>query len=176
MTKVSRTAPILTVSVAAELAGMHPQTVRQYDRLGLVIAQRTRGGGRRYSLNDVDKLLRIQQLSQEEGINLAGIARIVELEREVERLEKHSAKLERQVEKLQILGNFLRTELERYTSREHRVFAASATGDVTMAQRLDQLRAALHEADLRAAATAEKLHNSGDLVLWRPRHITLFHR
>lgn len=172
MAKVSRTAPILTVSVAAELAGMHPQTVRQYDRLGLVVAQRTRGGGRRYSLKDVDKLLRIQQLSQEEGINLAGIARIVELEREVERLEKHSAKLERQVEKLQILGNFLRTELERYTSREHRVFAASATGDVTMAQRFDQLRAALHQADLRS----EQEENSGDLVVWRPRYVTLFRR
>ena len=50
-----REAPILTVSVAAELAGMHPQTVRQYDRLGLVPAKRTRGGGRRYSLSDVDK-------------------------------------------------------------------------------------------------------------------------
>lgn len=67
-----RDAPILTVSVAAELAGMHPQTVRQYDRLGLVPAKRTRGGGRRYSLSDVDKLLEIQELSQKEGINLAG--------------------------------------------------------------------------------------------------------
>lgn len=172
MAQVSRTAPILTVSVAAELAGMHPQTVRQYDRLGLVIAQRTRGGGRRYSLRDVDKLLRIQQLSQEEGINLAGIARIVELEREVENLQKRNTKLEQKIEKLQILGDFLRTELERYASREHRVFAASATGNVTMAQRLDQLRAALHEADLRA----EQTENSSDLVLWRPRHITLFRR
>lgn len=86
MAKVSKTAPILTVSVAAELAGMHAQTVRQYDRLGLVVAKRTRGGGRRYSLNDVDRLTEIQRLSQDEGINLAGISRIFELRDELEKL------------------------------------------------------------------------------------------
>ncbi|MDR6939686.1 heat shock protein transcriptional repressor HspR [Arcanobacterium hippocoleae] len=174
MAKVSRSAPILTVSVAAELARMHPQTVRQYDRLGLVVAQRTRGGGRRYSLNDVDKLLQIQALSQEEGINLAGIARIVELENEVEKLRLRNAKLQRKIEKMQLVGEFMRSELERFTSREHRVFAASATGDVTVAQRFHQLRAALHEADLREEALAAE--SAGGMVLWNPRNITIFQR
>ena len=70
---------VYVVSVAAELAGMHPQTLRQYDRLGLVSPARTRGRGRRYSHRDVERLRRIQTLSQE-GINLEGIRRILDLE------------------------------------------------------------------------------------------------
>ena len=70
---------VYVVSVAAELAGMHPQTLRQYDRLGLVSPARTRGRGRRYSHRDVERLRRIQSLSQE-GINLEGIRRILDLE------------------------------------------------------------------------------------------------
>lgn len=77
-------AAVFPVSVAAELTGMHPQTLRGYDRLGLVVPQRARGRGRRYSLRDVAKLRHIQHLSQEEGINLEGIRRILELEDEVE--------------------------------------------------------------------------------------------
>ena len=69
------------ISVAAELAGMHPQTLRQYDRLGLVIPARTKGRGRRYTKRDVQRLRDVQRMSQEEGINLAGIRRILELER-----------------------------------------------------------------------------------------------
>lgn len=95
MAKVSRTAPILSVTVAAELAGMHAQTVRQYDRMGLVVARRTRGGGRRYSLSDVDKLVEIQRLSQEEGVSLAGIAKIFELQERLEKSERARARLER---------------------------------------------------------------------------------
>lgn len=79
-------APVLVISMAAELAGMHPQTLRQYDRLGLVSPTRTRGRGRRYSLRDVATLREVQRLSQDEGVNLAGIKRILELEAEVERL------------------------------------------------------------------------------------------
>ncbi len=79
-------AQVFVISVAAELAGMHPQTLRQYDRLGLVSPRRTPGRGRRYSLRDIAKLREIQRLSHEEGINLAGIKRILELEEEVERL------------------------------------------------------------------------------------------
>ena len=74
--------PVFTVGRAAELANVHPQTLRQYDRLGLVVPQRTGGGARRYSLRDVFRLVQAQQLSQEEGINLAGIARILSLEEE----------------------------------------------------------------------------------------------
>lgn len=79
-------AAVFPVSVAAELTAMHPQTLRGYDRLGLVVPQRARGRGRRYSLRDVAKLRHIQHLSQEEGINLEGIRRILELEDEVEAL------------------------------------------------------------------------------------------
>ena len=71
--------PRHTISVAAEGAGMHPQTLRQYDRLGLVVPRRTRGRGRRYSDHDIDKLREVQSLSQEEGIKHAGIKRILEL-------------------------------------------------------------------------------------------------
>ena len=75
------------ISVAAELAGMHAQTLRTYDRLGLVSPQRSAGGGRRYSERDVEVLREIQRLSQDEGVNLAGIKRIIELVNEVEVLQ-----------------------------------------------------------------------------------------
>ncbi|MDR1152799.1 MAG: helix-turn-helix transcriptional regulator [Bifidobacteriaceae bacterium] len=75
-------APVYVISVAARLAAMHPQTLRQYDRLGLVVPGRARGRGRRYSLRDVAVLREIQRLSAEEGVNLAGIKRILELEAE----------------------------------------------------------------------------------------------
>ena len=73
-------AKILLISVAARMAGMHPQTLRQYDRLGLVCPERTPGGGRRYSVRDVAMLREIQRLSQDEGVNLAGVKRIIDLE------------------------------------------------------------------------------------------------
>ena len=75
------------ISVAAELAGMHAQTLRTYDRIGLVSPSRTSGGGRRYSEHDVDLLREVQRLSQDEGVNLAGIKRIIELTNQVEALQ-----------------------------------------------------------------------------------------
>jgi len=75
------------ISVAAELAGMHAQTLRTYDRLGLVSPDRSSGGGRRYSQHDVDLLREVQRLSQDEGVNLAGIKRIIELTNQVEALQ-----------------------------------------------------------------------------------------
>lgn len=75
------------ISVAAELTGMHAQTLRTYDRLGLVTPVRTSGGGRRYSSRDIALLRRVQQLSQEEGVNLAGIKTIIELTERIEVLE-----------------------------------------------------------------------------------------
>lgn len=75
------------ISVAAELAGMHAQTLRTYDRLGLVSPRRTSGGGRRYSQHDVELLREVQRLSQDEGVNLAGIKRIIELTNQVEALQ-----------------------------------------------------------------------------------------
>ncbi len=86
-------APVFVISVAAELSGMHPQTLRQYDRLGLVTPGRSGGGGRRYSSRDVDLLREVQRLSQEEGVNLAGIKRIIELENHVEALQARVAEL-----------------------------------------------------------------------------------
>jgi MerR family transcriptional regulator/heat shock protein HspR len=75
------------ISVAAELAGMHAQTLRTYDRLGLVSPERSAGGGRRYSERDVILLREIQRLSQREGVNLAGIKRIIELSNQVDALQ-----------------------------------------------------------------------------------------
>jgi MerR family transcriptional regulator/heat shock protein HspR len=86
-------APVFVISVAAELAGMHAQTLRQYDRLGLVSPGRTAGGGRRYSPRDVALLREVQRLSQEDGVNLAGIKRIIELESRVEALQSRVAEL-----------------------------------------------------------------------------------
>src|ERR1700712_327735 len=85
-------------SVPAELAGMHAQTLRQYDRLGLVSPGRTAGGGRRYSPRDVALLREVQRLSQEDGVNLAGIKRIIELESRVQALQSRVAELLEEVE------------------------------------------------------------------------------
>ena len=91
-------AKVLIISVAARLAGMHPQTLRQYDRLGLVQAGRAGGGGRRYSERDVALLREVQRLSQEDGVNLAGIKRIIELESRVEALQSRVAELLQELE------------------------------------------------------------------------------
>jgi MerR family transcriptional regulator/heat shock protein HspR len=88
------------ISVAAELAGMHAQTLRTYDRLGLVTPRRTTGGGRRYSQHDVDLLREVQRLSQDEGVNLAGIKRIIQLTNRVEALQSRVRELAEEVEQL----------------------------------------------------------------------------
>jgi MerR family transcriptional regulator/heat shock protein HspR len=87
-------AKVLIISVAARLAGMHPQTLRQYDRLGLVSPGRTPGGGRRYSERDVVVLREIQRLSQDDGVSLEGIRRIISLERLVVDLQRRIMDLE----------------------------------------------------------------------------------
>jgi len=86
-------AAVYVISIAAELAGMHPQTLRQYDRIGLVSPGRSAGRGRRYSLRDIAVLREVQRLSQEEGVNLAGIKRILELEAEVDVLRDEVSRL-----------------------------------------------------------------------------------
>ena len=87
-------AKVLVISVAARMAGMHPQTLRQYDRLGLVQPGRAAGGGRRYSVRDVALLREIQRLSQEDGVNLAGIKRIIDLDQLAQDLQRRVAELE----------------------------------------------------------------------------------
>ncbi|AWB82715.1 MerR family transcriptional regulator [Corynebacterium yudongzhengii] len=73
---------VYVISVAADLTGMHAQTLRTYDRIGLVVPQRTSGGGRRYTRRDLDLLREIQRLSQDDGVNLAGIKEIIRLNEE----------------------------------------------------------------------------------------------
>ncbi len=85
--------PMFVISIAAQLAGLHAQTLRSYDRLGLVSPGRTSGGGRRYSMRDVALLREVQRLSQEDGVNLAGIKRIIDLENQVDALRSRIADL-----------------------------------------------------------------------------------
>lgn len=91
---------VYVISVAAELAGMHAQTLRTYDRMGLVTPRRTRGGGRRYTRDDVELLRKIQRLSQEDGVNLAGIKAIIELGEENRRLKDSLRNLKAENESL----------------------------------------------------------------------------
>jgi MerR family transcriptional regulator, heat shock protein HspR len=109
--------PVFVISMAAELAGMHPQTLRQYDRLGLVSPGRTVGKSRRYSMRDVAKLREIAHLSGE-GVSLEGIRRVLELEDQVAGLRARVGELE----------TALADELLNRPGR--RVFAAGVEGDV----------------------------------------------
>lgn len=106
---------LFTISVAAQLAGMHPQTLRQYDRLGLVSPSRTKGRDRRYSAADVARLREVQRLSQDEGVNLAGIRQVLRLEEEVSRLRHQLAQMQYQKSS--------HTQLKR-------VFAADSRGHI----------------------------------------------
>ena len=94
--------PVYVISVAAQLAGLHPQTLRYYDSLGLVSPSRTRGQARRYSLRDVLALREVQRLSQEEGVNLSGIKRILELDGELRRHQQHLADVSAELTQLRI--------------------------------------------------------------------------
>src|SRR5881227_2971262 len=87
---------VYVISVAAELAGVHPQTLRIYERKGLVDPARTEGGSRRYSDADINQLRRIQELTNE-GLNLAGVKRVLELELAVEHMERELAELRSQM-------------------------------------------------------------------------------
>ena len=143
-------APVFVISVAAELAGMHAQTLRQYDRLGLVTPSRTRGGGRRYSARDVALLREVQRLSQEEGISLAGIARILELENSVAALRARVAELSREVERL-----------ETAVSGGSRVFSVGPGGEIFTSR--------LGERPRRRPGSGSGAGSASQaLVLWRP--------
>ena len=89
--------PVYMIGIAAELAGVHPQTLRIYERKQLVEPQRTRGNTRLYSQADIERLQLIQQLTQEEGINLAGVVRIIELEDERRRLKDEVEELREEI-------------------------------------------------------------------------------
>lgn len=141
-------APVFVISVAAELAGMHAQTLRQYDRLGLVVPKRTSGGGRRYSARDIEQLREVQKLSQDEGVSLAGIQRILQLENQVEALRA-------KVSELQTETRALTEALQQAAGHRSRVFAAGPSGDVVVVR-----RGSRPQGDRAPTSTA--------LVLWRP--------
>ena len=134
--------PVFVISVAAELAGMHAQTLRQYDRLGLVSPSRTRGGGRRYSASDIATLREVQRLSQEEGVSLAGIQHILELENQVSALRARVGELSQELERLR----------DSVGHPGSRVFAVGPGGDVIALR----------------AGQRPRPHRSQALVVWRP--------
>jgi MerR family transcriptional regulator/heat shock protein HspR len=101
---------VYMISVAAELAGMHPQTLRIYEARGLIMPKRSPKNTRLYSRDDVERLLRIQALTSEMGMNLAGVEKVFELEEEMERMRRRMRALERQAAKVQ---HELSAELER---------------------------------------------------------------
>ena len=145
---IDDTTPIFVISVAAQLAGMHPQTLRQYDRLGLVTPGRAPGRGRRYSARDVAVLREVQRLSQDEGVSLAGIKRILELEHQVDALRSRVAELA--------------AELDVIRGLSRRVFAAGPTGEVvTMLSGRRPSRP--------AAGRSGDVEGGGALVVWRPQ-------
>ena len=111
--------PVFAIAAAAELAGMHPQTLRQYDRIGLVVPGRTSGGSRRYSTRNIEQLREVAQLSAE-GMSLPAIARLLDLEDENRMLRRRVAQLEAAV------------RAERENRPGVRVFAAGSAGVVPM--------------------------------------------
>ncbi|MDQ6755256.1 MAG: helix-turn-helix transcriptional regulator [Actinomycetota bacterium] len=137
-------APIFVISVAAELAEMHPQTLRQYDRLGIVSPSRAPGRSRRYSQHDVDMLREVQRLSQE-GVSLEGIKRILELENQVSALRSRVAELTEDLAAATM-------EARRHAPEVARIFAAGLAGDVVSLARGKRPRA-----------------RSQAVVVWRPQ-------
>ena len=128
-------APVYVISVAAEMAGMHPQTLRQYDRLGLVTPTRTAGGGRRYSLRDIVTLRDVQRLSQDEGVNLAGIKRILELEDQVGALHRRLVEAMSELSELGsalAAGGYRRTYLPARAGDHHRLGATTPSTAVVV--------------------------------------------
>lgn len=138
--------PIFVISVAAELAEMHPQTLRQYDRLGIVKPSRAPGRARRYSQHDVDMLREVQRLSQE-GVSLEGIRRIMELENQVDALRVKVVELSEQLEAVT-------AEMQSRPPRPiSRVFAAGLAGG-----------------DIVALARGQRPRpRSQAVVIWRPQ-------
>ena len=116
--RIDHDAPVFVISVAAQLAGMHPQTLRTYDRIGLVQPRRTAKRGRRYSARNIAQLRLIQRLSQDEGINLEGIRRILAMQDEIDALRAQVSQLD------ELLA------LARAAASGNRVFTADPTGDV----------------------------------------------
>ncbi len=112
---------VFMISVAAELAEMHPQTLRMYEARGLIEPKRSPKGTRLYSQDDVDRLRRIQEMTTEWGMNLAGVERVLELEeklnrmrRKVETLEARAADLQKEIAELEEVKRSVKAEIVRY--------------------------------------------------------------
>ena len=108
---------VYIISVAAELAGVHPQTLRIYERKGLLRPARTAGNTRRYSERDIDRLRMIQRLTQEEGLNLAGVKMIVQMEDEIDHMRQRMETMDRE---LQRARRRMREEIERLRKESRR--------------------------------------------------------
>ena len=121
--------PVYVISVAAQLSGLHPQTLRTYDRMGLVSPGRTAGRGRRYSMRDIVMLREIQRLSQEEGINLSGIKHILELQRDNVMLREQLAKAHAALEEMANELESTRAVAARLAQQRRRGEAPSAASD-----------------------------------------------
>jgi MerR family transcriptional regulator/heat shock protein HspR len=115
---MTQDAGVYIISVAAELAGVHPQTLRTYERKGLLRPKRTSGGTRRYSERDVARVQLIQQLTQEEGVNLAGVLRILRLEDEVDRLRRRLERAQRELEEARAESQAALREAQRRAGTE----------------------------------------------------------
>ncbi|MBK0421787.1 MerR family transcriptional regulator [Leucobacter sp. CSA2] len=135
---MDRYTPVFAIAAAAELAELHPQTLRQYDRIGLVSPKRTAGNTRRYSLHDVSQLQEVGRLSAE-GLSLEGIRRVLKLENRVRELEEHVRELERALSE------------ERLQRPERRVFAAGGAGGEVVTLR-----------------RGTRVRRSSEVVVWRP--------
>ena len=108
---------VFMISVAAELAEMHPQTLRMYEQRGLIAPQRSPKGTRLYSQDDVERLRRIQQMTVELGMNLAGVERVLEMEEQLERMARRVEQLERRAERA-------RAEMAEALAEVHRSYRA----------------------------------------------------
>jgi MerR family transcriptional regulator, heat shock protein HspR len=117
---------VYIISVAAELAGVHPQTLRIYERKGLLMPARTAGNTRRYSDRDIQRLLTIQRLTQEEGLNLAGVKMIVEMEDEIDQLRRRMETMGRELRRV-------RLRMQRELERIHREFGRGRRGEIVRA-------------------------------------------
>jgi MerR family transcriptional regulator, heat shock protein HspR len=138
---VAPTRGVYMISVAAELADMHPQTLRIYESRGLITPQRSPKGTRLYSQEDVDRLRRIQELTSDLGMNLAGVERVFELEQELERMQRRMERLEREAEAT-------RHKLEEEIERVRKSFKAELV-PYTGARGRDLVPARAHAATAR---------------------------
>jgi MerR family transcriptional regulator/heat shock protein HspR len=119
--RVDQDRGVFMISVAAELADMHPQTLRMYEARGLIEPKRSPKGTRLYSHADVERLRRIQQLTSDGGMNLAGVEKVFELEAQLERMqrkvgamERRAAELQREIERLEEVKRSVKAEIVRY--------------------------------------------------------------